>query len=107
MNAAYLKEREDTLRSKCVLTSQGCWEWMGGFNTKGTRGMMRYGGKRQMAYRVSYKMAGRMLKDTETLDHLCCNPGCVNPAHLEPCSHSENCRRNSSNAKPVVLKGAA
>jgi hypothetical protein len=80
---------------------------MGGVNTKGTRGMMRYKGKRQMAYRVSFKLAGFEVDDLDTLDHLCCNPGCVNPAHLEACSHAENCRRNNQGVKPYVMRGAA
>lgn len=27
------------------------------------------------------------------LDHLCMQPGCVNPDHLEPVTHKENLRR--------------
>lgn len=30
------------------------------------------------------------------LDHLCRNPRCVNPAHLEPVTHAENHRRRAA-----------
>lgn len=29
------------------------------------------------------------------LDHLCKNPLCINPEHLEPVSHAENCKRGN------------
>ena len=37
-------------------------------------------------------LKGSVSKGLE-LDHLCKNPRCVNPAHLEPVSHKENVRR--------------
>lgn len=29
------------------------------------------------------------------IDHLCNNPACVHPGHLEPVTHQENCRRRA------------
>lgn len=44
-----------------------------------------------LAHRFSYMLRHGSVPDT--LDHLCRNPTCVNPDHLEPCSRGENVRR--------------
>lgn len=36
------------------------------------------------------------IPDGFTLDHLCRNTSCANPAHLEPVTHEENVKRGRS-----------
>lgn len=45
------------------------------------------------AYRWSYEYHRAEIPAGLHLDHLCRNPGCVNPWHLEPVSPLENMRR--------------
>lgn len=65
-----------------------CWEWRG-LRAKG------YGQYRGhiLAHRRSYELTVGPIPTGLELDHLCSNPGCVNPAHLEPVTHEENSRR--------------
>lgn len=60
----------------------GCWIWTGRLNSGG------YGQHRRV-----YERYKGLIPDGMTLDHLCRNRACVNPAHLEPVSLSENLRR--------------
>lgn len=69
-----------------------CWPWIGG--TSDGRGHFWLNGENVNAYRVVYSLVrGVDISTIETLDHLCRNPLCVNPDHLEPCSRGENARR--------------
>lgn len=71
-----------------VETNAGCWEWQ---RNRDSRGYGRYRGTG--AHRWVYQqLVGPIPADLE-LDHLCRNPPCVNPAHLEPVTHAENVRR--------------
>lgn len=66
----------------------GCWFYMGALNTAGY-GLLR--GK--LVHRVVYgKMVSPIDRET-TIDHLCRNRVCCNPAHLEEVSGAENARR--------------
>jgi hypothetical protein len=47
----------------------------------------------RLAHRVVYEALVGPIPDGLTLDHLCHNTLCVNPAHLEPVTASENTRR--------------
>ena len=66
-----------------------CHFWLGKKDALG------YGrlGSRQLAYRVSWERANGPVPDGLELDHLCRNPSCVRPDHLEPVTHGENLRR--------------
>ena len=85
-----------------VVITDSCWLWTGGKTTLGY-GVMGVGSKsggdyrHVMAYRFGYEaMIGPIPKGLE-LDHLCRNPSCVNPAHLEPVTHRENMLRGLNN----------
>jgi len=69
-----------------------CWIWQGAKNDRGY-GQIRMHGKAIYAHRAMYEIhVGPIAKGLE-LDHLCREPACVNPAHLEPVTHRENIRR--------------
>ena len=68
-----------------------CWEWTG-WRTLGY-GQFGIHGKVRGAHRISYEWHVGPIPDGMEIDHLCRNPGCVNPAHLEPVTDRENKRR--------------
>ena len=70
----------------------GCWEWTAYRNPMGY-GQVGFGGRVVLAHRAVYEVLVRPIPDGLTLDHLCRNPGCVNPDHLEPVTTQENSRR--------------
>jgi len=73
-----------------------CWTWTA---AKGKRGYGNffYGGKVGRAYAFAYEhFVGPLPEGCEELDHLCRNPSCVNPAHLEPVTHRENVLRGEA-----------
>lgn len=90
---------EERFWDKVIVTDNpnGCWMWQGA-RTVGY-GMMWGGadvGRSLLAHRVSYEMHIGPIPDGMQLDHLCRNPGCVNPNHLEPVTGAENVRRGLS-----------
>jgi hypothetical protein len=79
-----------TFESKIDKT-ETCWIWTG---AKQSRGYGNFQSK--LAHRVSYERYVGKIPDGLTLDHLCRNRLCVNPAHLEPVSQYKNNMRGES-----------
>ncbi|MCK1802969.1 MULTISPECIES: HNH endonuclease [unclassified Brevibacterium] len=78
-----LEERSDKIAS-------GCWEWQGVVDSRG------YG-------RIGFNRAGQFLPHRLALEaklgkplgelvahHVCANPRCTNPDHLEPVTQAQN-----------------
>lgn len=81
-------------------TSQGCWPWDGPTLPGGYGKMWRSDFERlwhpsQLAHRIAYELEVGPIPDGLTLDHLCGNPNCVNPDHLEPVTQRVNTLRGS------------
>lgn len=67
----------------CPIT--GCWLWGGGLN-RANEGYGKYlhDGRKALAHRVSYAALEQPIAAALQIDHLCRQPCCVNPEHLEP-----------------------
>lgn len=69
----------------------GCWNWQRG---RDMRGYGRF--DQRFAHIVSYEMKFGKVPGGLVLDHLCSNPACINPDHLEPVTQRENVARSRS-----------
>ena len=74
-----------------VDASGDCWEWRGA-RVRGY-GTFKVDRKQLRAHRFAYELLVGPIPPGLELDHLCANPGCVNPAHLEPVTTAENVSR--------------
>lgn len=70
----------------------GCWLWSRAINNKGY-GRLSINKKQVLAHRYVYETVRGPIPGGLSLDHKCSNRRCVNPDHLEPVTHKENCRR--------------
>ena len=72
-----------------------CWLWLAAKDGAGY-GFATVGKQRQKAHRAAYELLIGPIPEGLQLDHLCRNPPCVNPAHLEPVTGRENTLRGIS-----------
>lgn len=79
-----------------IVVVDSCWEWIGEMGAFGYGYVrQRASRRRKFAHRAMYEMLRGPIPDGMDMDHLCRNRRCVNPDHLEPVTHRENCRRGN------------
>jgi hypothetical protein len=85
---------EDTRFWSKVDSTGECWTW----TSVQRRGYGRFwlNGRYEEAHRIAFGLINGAIPEGLTLDHLCRNRSCVNPAHLEPVTMRENLMRGAS-----------
>ncbi len=80
-----------------VDTSGICWEWTGGkangYGRFAITSAQRGPGRFAQSHRYAWEQLVGPIPDGLFLDHLCRNPACVNPDHLEPVTNRVNLLR--------------
>lgn len=73
----------------------GCWIWTGSLQgyERFRYGTFALNGKAVRAHRAAYELFVGSIPEGYELDHLCRDPRCVNPEHLEAVTHLENMQR--------------
>lgn len=78
--------------------SGDCWIWQATADRHGY-GHIWLNGKLVYAHRFAYALAhGECASDLE-IDHMCHNQRCVNPAHLQPVTHQQNCENKGADKR--------
>jgi hypothetical protein len=86
----------DHIFSRVRLLPGGHWDWTGSKNQNGYA--LRSGRvKPRVVHALLYQAFVGPVPHGMDLDHLCRRRSCVNPKHLEPVTHRENCARGAVN----------
>lgn len=76
-----------------------CWTWQDSLAAQGyghLKVLESGRGITRSAHRLSYQTFVGPIPEGLTLDHLCRNRACINPAHLEPVTLKENIMRGQT-----------
>lgn len=79
----------DAFNERVCKTASGCWEWNGLTNTHGYAIIAKHSGN-IMGHRASYYLFKGDFDHTADIMHLCHNPQCTNPDHLEVGTRKQN-----------------
>jgi hypothetical protein len=91
----WARDPEERFWEQVDKTGEGCWLWLGCLHDFGY-GMFSVRQRRVYAHRFAYELLVGPIPDGLEIDHLCRNPRCVNPEHLEPVTHAENILRGEA-----------
>jgi hypothetical protein len=80
-------------------TPTACWIWTGSKTPLGY-GKLSVNRRNTYAHRLAWEYLRGPIPDGLVIDHLCRNPSCVNPAHLEPVTQQVNTQRKVMPVKP-------
>ncbi|RCH70488.1 hypothetical protein DT019_03085 [Streptomyces sp. SDr-06] len=87
------QEQFDHVWSLVSLDASGCWIWNGRRFPTGY-GRYRLAGTVVYSHRLMYMITTGPIEQGLHTDHLCRNPPCCNPEHLEPVTCRENIMRS-------------
>lgn len=80
---------------KKIERTTSCWLWKASrIGSRVKYGAFGIGREVYLAHRVAYWISRGEITDGLHVDHLCSNPLCVNPDHLETVTQTENNRRS-------------
>lgn len=75
-----------------------CWRWLGSISDR-LYGGFSFDGIGESAHRISYALFVGRIPNGMVVRHMCDNPSCVNPAHLELGTHADNMKDRSIRVK--------
>ncbi len=81
------------LLPRLTADAAGCWVWSGATTGKGYGAIWWTTARVELVHRVSFALFCHPIDPELTVDHLCLNKRCANPAHMEIVSRAENSRR--------------
>jgi hypothetical protein len=83
------KTPADLFQTKYTINTQsGCWEW--NKTNKQRYGRFHFNGTVTFAHRFSYTLYKGQIPENFVVRHLCNNPKCVNPKHLDIGTTADN-----------------
>lgn len=72
-----------------------CWPWLAAVGTHGYGVVITIDQRQTTAHRVAYELEVEPIREGLTIDHLCRNRVCMNPAHMEAVTQRENILRGN------------
>ncbi len=97
---------KELIEKRIKVMPSGCWEWQGTVLDRGY-GQIRINYKRYPAHRISMHIYRNFdLSSDLFICHRCDNPPCVNPDHLFPGTHAENCKDSVAKGRWVNNQGS-
>ncbi len=88
------KDHKAKIEARLRKAPDGCLVWTGPLDKDGY-GRMAYDGTTRLVHRIYYALTVGPFPKNLTLDHLCRNRACCNPAHLEPVTTQVNILRGT------------
>lgn len=99
----YLKLLKDKIEDSYDIAVNGCWEWNRGRAQYGY-GKISVAGKTLNAHRTYYQLVKGEIGEGLVVSHLCDNPPCINPDHLDATTQWENNARGSGPSAQNIRK---
>lgn len=99
-----MRDVTERLVKRVVVDERGCWNWQGAKNSEGYGRARGRNSRIGYTHRIMYEEThGPVPRDLQ-IDHLCRNPGCCNPEHLEAVTPLVNTRRGCTSEKARALR---
>lgn len=102
-NGLVVRAPIDRLRDRLKVNPEtGCHEWQGWVDRRGYAKITISGHRGRPVHRVAYEAAKGPIPAGLHIDHLCRNPRCCNPDHLEAVTLAESVRRGVSGQREAA-----